>query len=169
VVPPELGDLNGELSRVAEGLASVQDELHEMARGIHPAILAHGGLGPALKTLARRCPIPVELELRAESRLPERVEVAAYYVVSEALTNAAKHANAAVVRVETEVADGVLRLCVRDDGDGGADSTRGSGIVGLRDRVETLGGTITVQSPLGAGTSVQAELPANMGASSAPA
>jgi signal transduction histidine kinase len=130
-----------------------------MARGIHPAVLAEGGLGPALKTLARRCPVPVELDVRAQARLPQGVEVAAYYVVSEALTNAAKHAHAAVVHVEAEVVDGVLRLCVRDDGVGGADSVGGSGLVGLKDRVETLGGTIAVESELGAGTSVQVELP----------
>ena len=106
-VPPELGELEDELSRVAEGLASVMDELREIARGIHPAILAEGGLGPALKTLARRSPIPVELDVRAEARLPERVEVATYYVVSETLTNAAKHAHASVVHVDVEALDGV--------------------------------------------------------------
>jgi signal transduction histidine kinase len=158
-VPPELGELQAELSRVAEGLASALDELQEFARGIHPAILAEGGLGPALKTLARRSPVPVELDVRAEPRLPERVEIAAYYVVSETLTNAAKHAHASVVHVEVESADGALRVSVRDDGAGGADPARGSGLVGLRDRVEALGGAITIQSPPGAGTSVDVELP----------
>jgi len=97
--------------------------------------------------------------VRADARLPERVEVAAYYVVSETLTNAAKHAHASVVRVDVDVVGRVLRLSVRDDGDGGADPIRGSGLVGLKDRVEALGGTISVQSPLGAGTSVDVELP----------
>jgi signal transduction histidine kinase len=158
-VPPQLGGLEGELTNVAEGLANVLDELREMARGIHPAILAKGGLGSALKTLARRCPVPVELDVRAQARLPERVEVAAYYVVSEALTNAAKHAHASVVNVEVETVEGALRLRVRDDGVGGADPVRGSGLIGLKDRVEALGGTLAVQSPAGAGTTLRVELP----------
>jgi signal transduction histidine kinase len=130
-----------------------------MARGIHPAILAQGGLAPALKTLARRCSVPVQLEVHAEARLPERVEVAAYYLVSEALTNAAKHAHASVIHVSAETAGQILRLHIRDDGAGGADPARGSGLVGLKDRVEALGGTITIDSPAGAGTSLHAELP----------
>ena len=158
-VPPELTELSSELSRVAEGLASALDNLREIAHGVHPAILAEGGLGPALKTLVRRSPLSVELAVRADARLPERVEVAAYYVVSETLTNAAKHAHASVVRVDVDAVERVLRLFVRDDGDGGADPIRGSGLVGLKDRVEALGGTISVQSPLGAGTSVDVELP----------
>ncbi|HWX96073.1 MAG TPA: GAF domain-containing protein [Solirubrobacteraceae bacterium] len=158
-VPPGLGGLEGELSRVAEGLASVQEELREFARGIHPANLAEGGLGPALRTLARRSAVPVDLEVRAEGRMAEQLEVAAYYVVSEALTNAAKHAHASLVHVEVQTVDGVLRLGVSDDGTGGADPTRGSGLVGLKDRIEALGGTITVHSPLGAGTCVGVELP----------
>jgi signal transduction histidine kinase len=158
-VPPQLGGLEGELTNVAEGLANVLNELREMARGIHPAILAKGGLGSALKTLARRCPVPVELDVRAQARLPERIEVAAYYVVSEALTNAAKHAHASVVNVEVETVEGALRLRVRDDGVGGADPVRGSGLIGLKDRVEALGGTLAVQSPAGAGTTLRVELP----------
>jgi signal transduction histidine kinase len=158
-VPPELGELEGEVARVADGLASVQEELREIARGIHPAILAAGGLGPALKTLARRCQVPVELDVRAQARLPDSVEVAAYYVVSETLTNVAKHARASVVQVEAESADGILRLNVRDDGVGGADASRGSGLAGLKDRVEALGGTLAVQSALEEGTSVNVELP----------
>jgi signal transduction histidine kinase len=160
-VPQELGELRGELSRFAAGLASMQNELREIAHGIHPAILTEGGLGPALKALSRRSPIPVECDVRAAARLPERVEVAAYYVVSEALTNAAKHARASVVHVDVDEVDRLLRLNVRDDGTGGANLIPGSGLVGLKDRVEALGGTITVQSPLAAGTTVHAELPLN--------
>jgi signal transduction histidine kinase len=158
-VPPQLGELEGDLAHVAEGLASVLEDLQEMARGIHPAILAQGGLGSALKTLARRSNVPVELDVRAAARLPERVEVAAYYVVSEALTNAAKHAHATVVHVDADVAGHALRLRVRDNGAGGADPVRGTGLVGLKDRVEALGGTITVQSPAGAGTCLDVALP----------
>jgi signal transduction histidine kinase len=158
-VPSELTELKGEVSRVAEGLASVQEELREIARGIHPAILVQGGLAPALKTLARRSRVPVELDVRAQTRLPDPVEVAAYFVVSETLTNADKHARATVVRVQAEAAGGVLRLDVRDDGVGGASSSRGTGLAGLKDRVEALGGTLAVQSAIDAGTSVHVELP----------
>jgi signal transduction histidine kinase len=158
-VPPQVGGFGDKLADLGDGLGNVIDDLREMARGIHPAILSEGGLGPALKTLARRSAVPVELDVQALARLPERVEVAAYYVISEALTNAAKHANASVIQVGVETAGPVLHLRVRDDGDGGADPSRGSGLVGLRDRVEALGGTIAVHSPAGAGTSLHADLP----------
>ena len=158
-VPPELSDHQAELSRVVEGLTAALDDLREIALGIHPAILSEGGLGPALKTLARRSPIPVALDVRVEGRLPDGVEVAAYYVVSETLTNASKHAQASTVHVEVAPADGVLQVSVRDDGVGGADPARGSGLIGLRDRVEALGGTIAVQSPKGAGTAIEVALP----------
>jgi signal transduction histidine kinase len=158
-MPPELGDLEGELARVADEFTKVLDELREFARGIHPAILAEGGLGPALKVLARRSPVPVMLDLRAEARLPERVEIATYYIVSEALTNVAKHAHASVVHICVEVIDRGLRVSVEDDGAGGTDPTRGSGLVGLKDRVEALDGTIVIRSARGEGTSVHVELP----------
>jgi len=137
------------------------EELRETARGIHPAILAEGGLRPALETLARRSPIPVDLQVHADERLPEPVEVSAYYVVAEALTNAAKHARASAVTVtaEADTTDAVLRVTVRDDGAGGADFTGGTGLAGLKDRVEALGGRILLHSPRGAGTSLCAELP----------
>jgi signal transduction histidine kinase len=158
-IPAELGDIDEELAQVASGLAGVQDDLREISRGIHPAILAEGGLGPALKTLARRSPIPVELDVRVDGRLPEPLEVAAYYVVSELLTNAAKHSQASVVRVDVATRGGTLYLAVRDDGIGGADPAGGSGLVGLRDRVEALGGALSVRSRPGEGTSLDIELP----------
>ena len=158
-VPPQLDGLEAELAGIAGGITDVLDDLREMARGIHPAILAEGGLGPALKTLARRSPVPVELTVRARGRLAEPIEVGAYFVVSEALTNAAKHADASSVVVDVEADDGALRLCVRDDGVGGADFARGSGLVGLKDRVEALGGRIAVESVRGAGTVLRVELP----------
>jgi signal transduction histidine kinase len=129
------------------------------SRGIHPAILSKGGLGPALKALACRSPVPVELDVRVDRRLPEPVEVAVYYVVSEALTNAAKHANADMIVVDAEVADGMVRLAVRDDGAGGADVDQGSGLVGLQDRVEAIGGRLQITSPAGIGTSLVATIP----------
>ena len=158
-VPPGLGQLRAELDRVATGLAGALEELREIARGIHPAVLAERGLGPALTSLAHRSPVPVHLDLPALARLPEPVEITAYYVVCEALANAAKHANPSAVRVAAEPADGMLRLSVTDDGAGGADPARGSGLVGLRDRVEAIGGTLTVQSRPGEGTRLAAQLP----------
>jgi signal transduction histidine kinase/HAMP domain-containing protein len=158
-VPPGLDELEAELTEIAGGITDVLDDLREMARGIHPAILAEGGLGPALKTLARRCAVPVELDVRTKGRLPEPIEVGAYFVVSEALTNVAKHARASSVAVDVEDVDGVLRLSVRDDGVGGAAFERGSGLVGLKDRVEALGGRIAVESERGAGTALRVELP----------
>jgi signal transduction histidine kinase len=149
----------GELSDVADGLGVALEELREISRGIHPAILTEGGLEPALKALARRSVVPTELRLRLEAELQEPLQVAAYYIVSEALTNAAKHAQASVIELRAEALDGVLELEVRDDGVGGADVRRGSGLIGLRDRVEALGGTISVVSPVGDGTTMYVQLP----------
>jgi PAS domain S-box-containing protein len=159
MVPPELHDLRAELSRVVDGLTGALEELQEISRGIHPAILTQGGLAPALRTLARRSAVPVQLDVPAGPRLPEPVKVAAYYVVSEALTNAAKHANASAVNVTAEAHAGILALSIRDDGRGGADPSRGSGLIGLADRVEALGGTIDVTSPAGQGTTLRIRLP----------
>jgi signal transduction histidine kinase len=159
VIPPELDHVQQELSRVGTDLDAVLDDLREMSRGIHPAILSEGGLGPALKGLARRSSVPVVLHAGAAARLPEPVEVAAYYVVSEALANVAKHASASSVEVDVEQTDGLLRLSIRDDGVGGADPSAGSGLIGLKDRVEAIGGTFEVKSRVGAGTSLLVELP----------
>ncbi len=153
---PELG---GQLDEAVAEAAGALEELTEIARGIHPAVLAERGLASALRTLARRSAIPVDLQVRAGERLPEPVEVSAYYVVAEALTNAAKHSGASAVSVEVEVAGEVLRVAVRDDGAGGAGLARGTGLAGLKDRVEALGGRIFLDSRRGAGTSLQAEFP----------
>jgi signal transduction histidine kinase len=158
-VPPHLRELERELSRIAAGLASMVDRLREISHGIHPAILSEKGLKPALRALARRSHIPVELDFPAERRLPEHVEIAAYYVVSEALTNVAKHAHASVLSVELDVRDATVRLAIRDDGTGGADPRRGSGLVGLSDRIAALGGTLHVTSPAGDGTTLLIEIP----------
>jgi PAS domain S-box-containing protein len=160
-VRPDQADLEAELARVADGIADVLEELREISRGIHPAILSEGGLRPALKALARRSAVPVKLELGVSGRLPTRVEVAAYFVVSEALANAAKHAQAAVVHVSAQVRSGTLEIRVRDDGRGGADPSQGTGLVGLTDRVEALGGIIDVSSPAGRGTRITVALPAD--------
>jgi signal transduction histidine kinase len=158
-IPPELNELRAQLSHTARGLAEAVTELQEISRGIHPAILSKGGIGPALETLARRSAVPVELTVSANQRLAEPIEVAAYYIVSEALTNAAKHAHASVVRVNLDVQDAVFRLWVRDDGNGGADPGQGSGLTGLRDRIEALNGTIEIASPPGDGTSLTVTIP----------
>ncbi|HEY4409374.1 MAG TPA: histidine kinase, partial [Acidimicrobiia bacterium] len=152
-------ELREELAGAAEAVAGALDELREIARGLHPAALSRGGLGPALRALCRGCAVPVALDVSTSGRLPEAIEVAAYYVVSELLTNTVKHAHATLVRVAVEQLPGSLHLSVRDDGAGGADPARGSGLVGLRDRIEAIGGTIAIESPPGAGTAVFASLP----------
>jgi signal transduction histidine kinase len=162
-VPPDLPEVRAGIDKVVDGLTDVLDELREMSRGIHPAILSEGGLGPALRTLARRSAVPVELDVRTERRFPDPVEVAAYYVVSEALTNTAKHARASSASIAVDEREGILRLSMRDDGVGGADPARGSGLIGLRDRVEALGGSIDVSSPSGDGTVVVVTLPVRPG------
>jgi len=158
-VPATSPELQTQLAQIADGLGGAQGELQELSRGIHPAILSEGGLGPALKALARRSAVPIELDVRLHGRLPAPVEVAAYYVVSEAVTNAAKHARASVAHIDVQARDSRLSLSVRDDGVGGADPARGSGLIGLTDRVQALGGTITVYSPIGEGTTLLIDLP----------
>ena len=161
MTPQPTGEIQGELSRLAYGLGTALDELREISHGIHPAILSEAGLGPALKALARRSAVPVELDLNLGPRLAERVEAAAYYIASEALTNVAKHAQASVIDMRLHGCDGALTLSIRDDGIGGADPSSGSGIIGLKDRVEALGGTISVLSPPGHGTALHVQLPAD--------
>ena len=147
------------IERALENIESANEEVRELARGIHPAILTKGGLGPALKMIARRSPTLVALDLRIDARLPEHTEITAYFVVVEALTNASKHALASTVEITVEIVGTDLRLSISDDGVGGADPTRGSGLVGLKDRVEAAGGTLTVHSPPGEGTQITVELP----------
>jgi signal transduction histidine kinase len=161
-LPSDRDDLRAELSDVAMGLAAAVEDLQEISRGIHPAILSKGGLGPALQTLAHRSAIPVDLDVRTTVRFAEPIEVAAYFVASEALANAAKHSGATRIDLVLEHRDDSLVLSVRDDGVGGADPGGGSGLVGLRDRVEALGGSISVESPQGAGTRITAELPVEL-------
>jgi PAS domain S-box-containing protein len=158
-LPPERDDLRAELSVVADGLVAAVEDLQEISRGIHPAILSKGGLGPALQALAHRSSIPVDLQITTDARLAEPIEVAAYFVASEALANAAKHSQASRIDVSLGQRDGSLVLSVRDDGVGGADAAGGSGLTGLTDRVEALGGSIHIASRPGKGTQISAELP----------
>ncbi|MET7401050.1 DUF4118 domain-containing protein [Dactylosporangium sp. NPDC005572] len=167
-LPPELEQTKADLTRTLCGLNSAVDDLREISRGIHPTLLAAGGLPPALKALARRSPVPVDLDLHACTRMPPVIEVAAYHLVAEALTNAARHAHPTVVRVQAETRDDALHVSIRDDGAGGADPHRGTGLTALRDRVEALGGTLTITSPTGGGTLLRATIP-TISASSGPA
>ena len=162
-VPPQLPELRAQLVGVADALTGALDDLRELSRGIHPAILSEGGLSPALKALARRSAVPVELDMHIQTRLPEPIEVATYYVASEALAKPAKHAHASMAHVEVQAHDGWLHLLVRDDGVGGATPKQGSGLIGLTDRVEALGGTISLASPPGHGTRLEVDLPIDLG------
>jgi PAS domain S-box-containing protein len=158
-VPPELDDLEAQLRHLTSGLSEALDELREIASGVHPAILSNGGLFPALKALARRSTISVSFDVTVDHRLPEAAEVAAYYVVAEGLANAAKHSRASEVAVSAHTEGANVILCVQDNGMGEADVTKGSGLIGLADRVEALGGHLEVTSPPGAGTVLRAVIP----------
>jgi len=148
-----------ELAGAAEELARALSELREIAGGLHPAVLSDRGLEAGIESLCSRAPVPVDVELELNAKPGAAVEAAAYYVVAEALTNVAKYANATAARVELRARDGVLDVDVSDDGVGGADRRGGSGLSGLTDRVEALGGRLAVESPLGRGTRIHAELP----------
>jgi signal transduction histidine kinase len=156
---PDEPEARQELDAARSEIALSLEELRDVARGIHPAVLSGHGLAVAVESLSAQAPLPVRLEMCVEDRLPERVEVAAYYVISESLANVAKHAHASEARVSLERHGDCLVVEIVDDGDGGADTERGSGLRGLADRVEALGGRLRVWTPLGGGTRVQAEIP----------
>lgn len=164
-VPDGCDELRNSLDRSVDTLSQVHTDLRELSRGIHPAILSRGGLAPALKTLARRSHVPVSLTTDIPTRLPDSIEVAAYYVVAEALTNTAKYAQASEISISARSTENVLDLSVSDDGAGGADPGNGSGLIGLQDRVAAVGGQLTISSPPGDGTvlSVRIELGAVTG------
>jgi signal transduction histidine kinase len=159
-VPPEL---KGHVSHTVQTLQHASNRVREISRGLYPAFLARTGLQPALKTLARHSPVPVELTVSAYRRIPERLELAIYHIVAEALTNMAEHAHASLIHVDVTVKETVIRLSVRDDGAGGATQARGSGLIGLTDRAEALGGRVEINSPPGGGTSILAEIPIDDG------
>jgi signal transduction histidine kinase len=158
-VSSESDELKQLLSKIASGMTALIDELQEISRGIHPPALSRGGLVPALQTLARRSTLPVVLDIGSLQRLPESVEVAAYYIIAEAITNAAKHAQASQVVVKLRADAENLYVSVSDDGIGGADPGKGSGLVGLKDRVAALEGQLEISSPARSGTSVRATIP----------
>jgi signal transduction histidine kinase len=157
--PTEQEEVRGLLSHTIQALDEALEDLREIARGLHPALLSRRGLQPAVEALARCSPIPVELTLCADEQLPQRFEATAYHVVAEALTNAAAHADASVVHVDVTVQDATIRLSIRDDGKGGADPGRGSGLLNITDRIEALGGRLQITSPVKGGTSLLAEIP----------
>jgi signal transduction histidine kinase len=156
-VPDE--EVRADIDEVSAGLTGALEELRDLSRGLHPAILTEAGLGPALRSLARRSALPVRVEMKYDGRLADAQEVTAYYVASEAFANAAKHARASGVDILVDSADGELLVRVSDDGVGGADASRGSGLAGLRDRVEAVGGAMSLDSPAGAGTVLTVRLP----------
>jgi signal transduction histidine kinase len=135
------------------------DELRELARGLHPVVLTDRGLNAAVRILASRSPVPVDIAQLPDVRLPAPVELAVYFVVAEALTNVAKYAHATAATVSIAVADHRVTVEVADDGQGGADITRGSGLRGLADRVAALDGELELHSPPGAGTRLRVEIP----------
>ncbi|WP_330186144.1 HAMP domain-containing protein [Dactylosporangium sp. AC04546] len=161
-IPSEMAQLRRRVSAVTDNLNAVVDDLREVSHGIHPTLLSDLGLRPALKRLARRSHIPVDFDVRLDRPLPEPVEMTAYHIAAEALTNAARHAHASQVRLQVTLGEGRLLLTVRDDGIGGADPARDPGLLALTDRVNALGGTITVSSPPSQGTAIHAELPLDL-------
>jgi signal transduction histidine kinase len=158
-IPPGTEDLRQRMSEAVASLEGAIHEIREISRGLHPVIVSKGGIGSAIKVLARRSAIPVDVEVLATRRVADAVEVALYYVVSEALANAVKHARASRVHLELDIDSARAHVSVRDDGVGGADYGRGSGLIGLKDRIESLGGTIEVTSPLGSGTALVVQIP----------
>ncbi|HMN98812.1 MAG TPA: histidine kinase [Miltoncostaeaceae bacterium] len=156
---PQDAPERADLARARGEIASSLHELRQVARGLHPAVVSSHGLEIALEQLAATAPVPVTLSVRVGRRLPEALEVAAYYLVSESLANIGKHAHASSVRVEVLRQGDAVLIEVADDGVGGADTEKGSGLRGLADRVEALGGRLRVWSPAGGGTRVSAEIP----------
>jgi signal transduction histidine kinase len=158
-VAPCQEHLEEQLASTVQGLTCVLEDLREISHGLDPIALTRNGLPPALRGLARRSTVPVELDIRLGRRLPEPIEVAIYYTVSEALTNVAKYAHASAVDLHLTVEDTTIRLSVQDDGTGGAHLSGGSGLIGLKDRIEALDGTIQLISPTGGGTSLLVDIP----------
>jgi signal transduction histidine kinase len=159
MLEPTQTELAAEFDSVARRLGEALEELQEIARGLHPPILSAGGLEPALRALAQRSAVPVALSIGLAGNLPAGLEANAYYIVSEALNNAAKHADASVASVHVEAEGAELAIRIRDDGVGGADPTRGSGLTGIQDRVQAGGGTVEISSPIGRGTTLTIRLP----------
>jgi PAS domain S-box-containing protein len=158
-IPAELADAHSGLERIAGDLEAVLEDVRELSRGLHPALLAQTGLGPSLRALTRNFPVSVTLDISVAGRPSESIEIAVYYVISEALANVVKHAHASEISVALRTSGNVIRATIEDDGVGGAEASAGSGLVGLIDRVEALGGRFALASPPGHGTRITIELP----------
>ncbi|MFB9832904.1 CHASE3 domain-containing protein [Actinoallomurus acaciae] len=159
IITPEQDQLRAQLARTVKGVDSVLDDLKEISHGLHPAALSRSGLRRALESLTERSEVPARLDMSVDRPLPDHIQVAIYYTVSEALTNVAKYSHASAVDIGLALEQGTLRLRIDDNGIGGADPARGSGLAGLKDRIESLGGTIEVISPAGGGTSLDVDIP----------
>jgi PAS domain S-box-containing protein len=158
-IPEELVDAHSDLERIGDDLEAVLEDVRELSRGLHPALLSQAGLGPSLRALARKCPIPVNLDVSVSERPSESTETAVYYVISEALANVVKHAHASEISVALTTSASGVRATIEDDGVGGAEASAGSGLVGLIDRVEALGGRLALDSTPGHGTRISIEMP----------
>lgn len=158
-IPEDQQEARSGLDRVRHDLEAVLEDVRELSHGLHPAMLSQGGLGPSLRALARKSPIPVKLDVSVSERPSEATETAIYYVISEALANAAKHAQASEISVVLSTSRSEIRAIVEDDGSGGAEASAGSGLVGLIDRIEALGGRLALESPPGEGTRISIEMP----------
>jgi PAS domain S-box-containing protein len=158
-IPEELADAHAELERIGDDLEAVLEDVRELSHGLHPALLSRAGLGPSLRELARRSPLPVELNVSVSERPSESIETAVYYVISEALANVVKHAHASEISLALRTSASGIRATIADDGVGGAEASAGSGLVGLIDRVEALGGRFALDSPPGHGTRISIEMP----------
>ena len=158
-LPADQHEAQSGLERIRHELEAVLEDVRELSHGLHPALLSQAGLGPALRALARRSPIPVKLGVSVSERPTESTETAVYYVVSEALANAAKHAGASEISVVLTTSGNEIRAVIEDDGSGGAEASAGSGLVGLIDRIEALGGRLVLDSPPGRGTRISIEMP----------
>jgi PAS domain S-box-containing protein len=158
-LPADQHEARSNLERIENETDTILEEVRELSRGLHPALLSQSGLGPALSALARNSPIKVDLNASLDKRPPEAIETAVYYVISEALTNAAKHSQATAITVTVAAGSDVLHATIEDDGVGGAEASAGSGLIGLIDRVEALGGRLALDSPPGEGTKIAIELP----------
>jgi PAS domain S-box-containing protein len=158
-IPSDRQEAQSGLERITRELEAVLEDVRELSHGLHPALLSQGGLRPALRALARRSPIPVKLEVSVSERPSESAETAVYYVISEALANAAKHARASEISVVLTTSGSEIRAIIEDDGSGGAEASAGSGLVGLIDRIEALGGRFALDSPAGHGTKISIEMP----------
>jgi signal transduction histidine kinase len=158
-IPAEQRNAHVGLERIEHEIQSVIEDVRELSHGLHPALLSRGGLGPSLRALARKSPIPVTLDVEIGRRPPEFIEIGVYYTVSEALSNAVKHSRASAISVTVATEDSLLRATIEDDGIGGAQANAGSGLIGLVDRVAALGGRLVLHSPRGHGTKISVELP----------